>query len=171
MSILTNLIDARIDGAKPVILGKTISRPTLAVTDGTNETWCVDVDIGQKVIEPGTLDEVVAILRNVPLASNNRSLVYADVGSAVELRRATTGRLEVTGFAKSMPGHYNRYALTVSPPANGIPFITIGPAEPIGLTIRKLTLIELSTVGPGFGICPLGAYGVWRGDELLYIRA
>lgn len=118
MALLTNLIEAVQRDAKTQIYGKTVTRPTLSVTDGTNTTYACDVDIG--VVTPQGYDQSQnlyqtqingTVLHNVPLARGNADLIYADVGAPVTLQRDASGRYTITGFSKVMPGTNIRVAV------------------------------------------------------------
>lgn len=153
MSLLTYITQAEIRNAAKELDGKVLTRPALLVSDGLAMIYAVDVDIGQK--DP---------LRNVPIARGNRDLLYAEVGAAVRLRRTESGRYEVVGFSKEAPGTYIRL------PVHLATFV-LGPATDETLTGRPLTLGELATIGGGFGMCPFGAIGIFKGGVLQEIRA
>lgn len=153
MSILTHLTQAEIRSAAKELDGKVLTRPSLLVSDGLAMVYAVDVDIGQK--DP---------LRNVPIARANRELLYAEVGAAVRLRRTESGRYEVAGFSQEQPGTYIRIPVTLSG-------FVLGPVENVSLTGRPLTYEELQTIGAGYGFCPYGAIGIFKGDVLQEIRA
>lgn len=171
MSTLTYLMQAVVDGSKREIDGKTLTRPFLLIADANTQlTYGVDVDIGLKQVDPNTAEEVVTPLRNVPIASGSHEIVYADAGTAVRLRRSDSGRYEVVGFTKRMPGNYTRYGIQIAAPsADPIVWVIDEPIA-AGLSSRPLTFEELGTIGPGFGITPFGAYGLFRGDVLVEIR-
>lgn len=151
--LLTYLTQADIRDAAPELEGKTLTRPALLYTDGEGITYAVDVDIG--LADP---------LRNVPIASGNNQLVYADVGVAVALRRTASGQYQVTGFAKEMPGTFVRVPVSIAT-------LTLGAREDISLSSRPLTLAELASYAGGFGLCPFGAIAIFRGATLIRITA
>jgi hypothetical protein len=159
------------------LYGLVASRPALLVTDSKEVTYACDVDVGittpypngknQQVNAlfgvPGTrnyqIDDsltIGTILRNVIIANNNSALLYADVGNPVIVSRTGTGQWQVTGFAAEMPGTRTRIPVDLKAKS-------IGPGVSLGVSIRPLTLGELATLGGGFGICPLGASGVFIG--------
>lgn len=123
----------------------TIAGPFVQLqVDGANWLWAVDVDIGQP-----------EVLRNVPVASNNHELIYAQQGMAVALSKMGDGRWCVTGLAKSSRGlgHVMYVAFTED-------MATVVREEMTGHIIRPLTLGEMGTLGPAsFGILPFGARG------------
>lgn len=173
MSILSNLTDAQIRDARKELDGKVLSRPQLLVTDGISMMYACDVDIGITSIagydQSPDLIPIVngfaigSVLHNVPIAKGNRDVVYAEVGSAVRLRRTASGRYEIVGFSKEMPGSYIRVPVNLDT-------LTIGPIEDIGITARVLTLGELALYGGGFGVIPLGAVAIFRGSTFIGIR-
>lgn len=170
-TITTNLVQAVVDRNLRELDGRTLTRPVLRVSDGSaNLTWCVDVDINQKRVDPNTGDEVTAVLRNVAIASGDQSLLYADIGAAVRLRRTDGGRWEVSGFSKMAPGSYVRVPVTIGTPGADPVAITVGTPVDITLSSRALTYGELADHGGGYGSTPYGAVGIFRGDELLEVR-
>lgn len=168
MTTLTYLLEASVRDGQRTLEGKMLSRPRLAMTDGTNVTYAADVDIGQTGYDPVTAKQVVQPLRNVPIAQGVRELVYAEAGMAVTLTRSKSGRWEITGFAKRMPGKYVRVG--VRPPAFcfGLPDYELDPDDDVGLEARPLTYGELATYG-GYGTVPYGATGIFRGGVLIEI--
>lgn len=167
---LSYLVTAIVDDNVTELEGKTLGRPALLVSDGENLTYGVDVDIGRTQIDPNTADEVVTPLREVPIAAGNKELLYADVGAAVKLRRrAGSGRFEVIGFAKNIPGTYTRYAMTFGD-FSADPIVIAGDdGTDVGLSARRLTWGELGTLGV-YGVTAYGAIGVFRGETLVEIR-
>jgi hypothetical protein len=132
--------------------GKCLTRPALLITDGQSATYAVDVDLGND-----------QILKNVPIARANADLLYADAGNPVRLRRTDSGQWEVVGFSKEAPGEYYRFAVSLAD-------FSFGVVEDLSTTARPLTLEELMTVGPGFGLTPFGAVGIFRAGVLQEIR-
>lgn len=150
MSVLTYLTETQITDSDTQITGKVLSRPNRLATDGTAIVYVVDVDIGKGVI-----------LRNVPIARNNRELIFADAGNPVTLERSANGRYEIVGLSNEMPGTYTQFTVNLST-------FAFGPVVDLSLTSRPLTLEELSIYGT-FGLIPLGAVGVFQGGVLLEI--
>ncbi len=170
MSTLTYLTQAVLRDSKAELDGKILTRPALLVTDGLVVTYAVDVDIGlvdatgyDTTLDLLNVNITGSILRNVPLARGNDSLVYADVGNAVRLRRTTSGRYEVIGFSLQKPGTNIRIPVDLDD-------YSFGPIEDRTLTARAFTLGELQDYGGGFGVIPFGATGLFRGATLLEIR-
>jgi hypothetical protein len=170
MSALTWLTSAVLRDSKEELDGRVLTRPALLVTDGIAVIYAVDVDIG--VVNTTGYDQaqdlvnaaiVGTVLRNVPIARGNDALRYADVGAAVRLRRTASGRYEVVGFSMQMPGTNTRVPVNLRD-------LTFGQAQTYSLTARTLTLADLGVYGGGFGLCPLGAVGVFRGTTFIRIQ-
>ena len=169
--VVTGLVRAVVESSVREIDGKTLTRPTLLVADSTGVmTWCVDVDIGQKAIDTFTGDEVLAVLKNVAIASGDQSLLYADIGAAVRCRRTHSGRWEISGFSKELPGSYIRVPVTIGEPGADVIEYELGTPIDITLSSRVLAYDELADYGGGYGRIPYGAVGVFRGETLLEIR-
>jgi hypothetical protein len=167
--LVTYLIDAQQADSQIELDGKTLTRPTLTYTDGINSTYACDVDIG--ITNQQGNDQSAnllatgingSILHNVAIAKGNSDVLYADVGSAVRLRRTNSGRYEIIGFSKSMPGTYIRTPIDLTD-------LSFGVIEDITLTSRPLTFGELGTLGV-FGSTPFGAIALFRGTTLIRIK-
>jgi hypothetical protein len=178
MSILTDQTNALIQKQVKVMMGTIATAPALLVTDGVNQTWACDVNIGQfdstgtidqwkrnllgipgsynyNDYNPDNLDYVYGtILRNVPLARNNASLIYADIGTPVTITRDSNGRWIVDGFTQQQPGTYTMVPVDLS---TG----TLGPIQDLTTTYRPLTLGELGAAESTFGLMPLGSMGTF----------
>lgn len=188
MSVLIDLIrnnSTYVTGKKAypilttILTGRTLTTPALIYTDGINVTYGVDVDIGREAIidDNGTVGNLP--LYNVPISNGNRSLVYAQIGSAVTLQKTSMG-WEVVGFAKTYTGSFSitgielpLYCLRV-PTENlpGDPILhtpVIGETRQIGIEARKLTLGELADYGGGFGVICFGASATFIGGDLTAI--
>jgi hypothetical protein len=163
MSILTYLIDAEISDKNTQFDGKTLTRPTLMALDGQNRTYVCDVDVGKR--DP---------LRNVPIASADGAIRYADIGSAVRLVRSPTGKFEITGYSKRMPGTYTIMPVTIPKidfgpqlvygglaQAANVGQIVVGAPQQVGVTTRALTYDELASFG-GYGVMPYGAIALYK---------
>lgn len=134
-SIVTNYTQAVIDDDKTELTGRTTSRPNLLTFDeGLNETYVVNVDIGEG-------EE----LRDVAIATGNRELQYAEVSSPVELKKIA-GHWTVIGFSKVMPGTYKRIPVTVPSFDFGLPTYTTGTIVTESFLIRALSYGELGTL-------------------------
>ena len=170
MTVLTNLINAQIRDARDSLDGKVITRPALTVTDGLNTVYACSVDIGltnnQGSNQSANLLNVGAlgsILHNVPIAKGNMDVVYADVGAAVRLRRTSSGRYEIIGFSKEMPGTYIRVPVNLDN-------FTFGSIENLSITSRALTYGELVTFG-GYGFAAYGSVALYQGSTLIKLTS
>lgn len=163
MSVLTYLTEAVVRDSIVEIDGKTLNRPTLMMSDGYVTTYAVDVDIGQE--DP---------LRTVPIANGNLEITYADVGAAVRLRRSESGRFEVIGFSKRLPGTFYavpvtlptfefrpmvKYGHAVVPVSSG--GAILGTAEPLGWTSSVIPFGDFPLYN-GFGLTPFGAIATYK---------
>ena len=167
MTVTSNFVEAKIKDKRLELDGKVLSRPQLSVTDGTSLVYGCDVDIGITAISgydqsPLLVNANNTVLKNVPIARGNRDVVYAEVGSAVRLRRTSSGRFEIIGFSKEMPGTYKRYPVNLTT-------LAIGVVEDLTITALVIPLGDLYLFG-SFGTIPLGAIAIYRGSTLLEIR-
>jgi len=114
-------------------------------------TWACDVDIGEE-----------DVLRGVPIATNNKDILYADIGKPVALTKmSTSGRYAITGLAKKIYGTTHIIYVTFEEDIG-----RITGEELTGFNIRPLTYEELYTYG-GYGVVPYGCYGRFRADGTL----
>jgi hypothetical protein len=101
------------------------------------------------------------VIRCVPVAANNRELIYAEQGRAVTLSRLNNGKWVITGLAKSLNStvHYIYMSFTDDT-------YTILGKSLRGFIIRPLTYGELGTLvpPPGYGTLPYGVQGKFRAD-------
>lgn len=189
--LLTYIVDAQIRDVTQLIYGVTVSRPTLAKTDGSALTYAVDVKIsaddqnGIAFYDPddpddpnkkrprGNLPDPVIdrahserILRAVPIAVGNRDLIYAEAGSPVTMSRGAGGKFEVTGFSKKLPGRRVIIPVDLSTAMSGVP-------QDVGLSVHLLTLGDLADprFGNGFGSVPFGAYALMQGNDVIEVRS
>ena len=116
---------------------------------------------------------VGTILRNVPIAINNRSAGYVRyVQAPVELSKSETGGLEITGLSKRGPAIVAR-KVAISP-ASGV--VIPGSEQNVGVQIWPIEYGDLgedSEAAPdetgldplnGYGTKPYGAFGLYDGD-------
>jgi len=151
MNIL-QVIEDSIALMKGEMEGKALTRPALYYGDGIGTTYAIDVVIFGNLY-----------LKNVPIAVAAKEVHYADVNSAVTLRRnEAIGKLEVVGFAKSVPGTFRRFSVDTTTYANGT-------LIDYGYVTRAFTYYELQLYGGGYGIIPYGSYGVFQGTTLIRI--
>jgi hypothetical protein len=172
--VLTDLTTAVIRASVKTLNGQVASTPALTIGDGKNQLYACDVNVGIMSAN-GRIDQSVkdlygipgrrgytanssltvgTILRNVPLAPNNGSLRYAQVGNAVTVTRTTSGQWQVSGFSVELPGTRVRYAVNLTT-------LTLGPVQDLTVNAQLLTLEQLSQYGGGFGVCPFGASGIF----------
>ncbi|RJR37193.1 MAG: hypothetical protein C4567_13140 [Deltaproteobacteria bacterium] len=113
--------------------------------DGKSWMWACDVDIGEE-----------EVLRNVPVACNNREIIYAEQGKSVALRRMNNGKLCIAGLAKTSRGLGHVIYVKFEEDTYQI----VGSAW-TGKIVRPLTYGELGSLGPagGYGALPYGAQG------------
>jgi len=124
--------------------------------DGESWMWACDVDIG----EP-------EVLRNVPVACNNREIIYAEQGKAVALRRMNHGRWCIAGLAKTSRGLGHVIYLSYTED-----MVRVVGEDWTGKIVRPFTYGELGTLGPGtgYGALPYGVQGRFTpGGALLEI--
>lgn len=167
----TYIAEAVVDSSIKEVDGKTLTRPSLLVSDANSVMlYAVDVDIGQTRVNPANGEEEAAILKNVVIANGDHSVLYADIGAAVRVRRSSSGRWEVFGYSQRQPGTYVRLPIILGPPGAGPIPVTEYPATDISLTVRQLAYDELVDFG-GYGVVPYGSYVVFRGETLVEIRS
>lgn len=83
-----------------------LTRPQLSSSGGSAMTYTADVRVEtQGVTKDGQGVRVPMQLKNVPIASGNRLLIYADIGQPVTLSRNPGGRYEIIGMYKRSVGH------------------------------------------------------------------
>jgi hypothetical protein len=136
---IKKIVDLSIYQAQGELIGTTVSPPYQLYDDSQGWVWAVDVDIGQP-----------EVLRSVPIAANNRDLIYADQGKAVALRKEN-GRWVVVGLSKTSIGTQHILYVCFE---DDIP--TIVDEDTLGYTVRTLNYGELATYG-GYGVVPYGA--------------
>lgn len=115
-----------------------------------NWTWACDVDIGQE-----------EVLRNVPVATNNRDILYATQGMPVTLARQGNNRLAITGLSKKVMGTMTIIEVTFDDDT-----IVVSEPTEYGYHIRPLTYEELMIYGE-YGVIPYGAKGRFNADGTL----
>lgn len=176
MSTLSYLIQAKIDNSVRELDGQVMTPPQQLITDGRNSTYACNVNIG--VVDMAGFDQnnyltevysfenqnvLANILYNVPIANGANDLIYADVGSAVRLRKSPSGSFEIVGFSKQMPGKNVRMAVDLEA-------MSFGVIEDLTYTSRRLTLGELKDYGGGFGYIPLGATALFLGSTFIRVN-
>ena len=141
---IRKIIDWAIAQADGQLIGTVASPFYQLYSDGDTWQWACDVDIGQP-----------EVIRSVPVASNNREIVYAEQGKAVALQKMGSGKWCIVGLAKTCRGL--GHVMYVSFEED---LARITRDEFTGHIIRPLTYGELGTlVGGGYGALPYGAQG------------
>ncbi len=148
-----------IETTTQVVNGTTITTTTTTVTNPPAAP-IVNTVVTKDATTSGGTGSV--ILRDVPIARNNRELVFADAGAAVTLTRTANGRYMVTGLSNELPGTYTVFTVDLGT-------FAFGPVVDLSLSARPLTLGELSTFGT-FGVIPLGVTGLFKGGVLQEIN-
>jgi len=139
---LRKVIDYQIVKAEGDLVGRIASPWYLLYDVLGNSQWSCDVDIGQ-----------AEVLRNVPLALNNREILYAEVGKPVALRRLGNGRFEVVGLSKHVLSDTHIIYVTFQDSVGEV----VG-GEWRRYSVRLLTYAELDLYG-GYGFVAYGTYG------------
>jgi len=148
------LFDERVKAREGKIIGETLSKFKLVPFDNAATLMHVaDIKISNTIVSA------------VPLSTNNRELLYAAIGTPVEMTRSPSGRLEVTGLSKR--GFNNVYCYTLDIPvltldcsqsASAFTPATLTSLTTLGFSRRGTTLGELATATDGgFGETPFGA--------------
>lgn len=149
------IIDTMLANSQDAMTGL-VASPFYQVYDPEgNWTWACDVDIGQDMPVVDATGRVVktTVLQGVPVASNNREIIYAQEGKGVALARSASGAWTITGLAKirNSDRHYIYVSFTDD-------IVSIVRDEVKGLRVRRLTYGELADYG-GYGLLPYGCYG------------
>ena len=147
---IRKIIDWAIEDSRGQMVGN-IASPFYEYYDGTgNWVWACDVDLGDE-----------EVLRCVPVASNNREIIYAEQGRSVTISRLNDGKWVINGLAKSTKSTVHYIYLSF-----GEDTYQILRKELRGYYIRPLTYGELGTlVAPyGYGVLPYGIYGRFKAD-------
>ena len=143
---IREIIDWAIEDSRSQITG-TIASEFYQYSDyAGNWVWACDVDLG------GDL----GVLRCVPVAANNRELIYAEQGRSVTLSRLNNGKWAITGLSKSLNSTTHYIYMTFEDDTYRILRRRLS-----GFIFRPLTYGELGTlVAPyGYGVLSYGAQG------------
>jgi hypothetical protein len=132
------------------LIGRIASPFYQLYTDQQRWVWACDVDIGE--------DE---LLRNVPVATNNKDILYADIGKPVALKKVGPGKYQIIGLAKTAKSTTHIIYLSAGELLGQI----VGE-ELHGYSIRPLTYEELDAYG-GYGVVPYGAHGRFDAQDNL----
>lgn len=111
-------------------------------------TWACDVDTDG--------GDEGSVLRCVPVAANNRDVIYAQQGKGVTLSRMGNGKWAITGLSKTLHSTVHWTYVTFKDDV-----FTIASTRMVGDVRRPLTYGELgSLVEPlGYGTLPYGIQG------------
>jgi hypothetical protein len=123
----------------------TIASPFFQLYDDAEGwVWACDVDIGQP-----------EVLRSVPVASNNREIIYAEEGKSVALKKMNQGRWVIAGLAKTVRSTTHIIYVSFEEDLASIVGHTL-----TGYLVRPFTYGELGALSPGgYGSLPYGARG------------
>jgi hypothetical protein len=147
---LRKIIDWSIQDAKSSLTGNIASDFYESYDANGNWVWACDVDIGEE-----------EVLTCVPVASNNREIIYSEQGKAVNLTKLGSGSYQITGLSKVQNSTTHYIYLTFTDDT-----YEITRDELKGYVYRILTYGELGTlVSPyGYGVLPYGARGKFKAD-------
>lgn len=162
---------AMISAKTPVLTGVLLTRPLLSSSNGVDVTYYANVKLNSPHVnfipvdgstQEGTA-EVLNELKNVPIASDDRLLIYADVGQPVTLARLAGGRIEIIGLSKNQPGFF-REVLLVDLCSDTIVSITDATtnSNPIPYGYQEST--------GGYGTSAYGLTGIYLGGTLQGVR-
>lgn len=143
---IRKIIDWAIADQKSEMTG-TIVSPFYEYQDYTgNWVWACDVDLG------GGQE----VLRCVPVAANNRDVIYAQQGKGVSLSRMGSGKWAITGLSKTLNSTVHWTFVTFEDDV-----FNIASTKMVGDVRRPLTYGELGAlVAPyGYGVLPYGTQG------------
>jgi hypothetical protein len=142
MGGLTNIIEVNQAKGKE-ITGLVASEFYQLYDDAQQWVWACDVDIGKE-----------NVLRKVPVATNNRDVLYAEIGKAVTLKRLGKAKYAITGLAKNSIST-KKYTFVRFEED----LWEITGTETVGYTYRRLTYDELGSIPGKYGIFPYTALG------------
>ena len=152
--LLRRLFDERDAARKTELHGETVSRFVINPFDPAGTLMhTADVRISGSIVSA------------VPLAANNRDMIYANPGTAVTMSRSASGRLEITGLSKRGFGNIYTYDITIpiltplnSNTGSALSGGAVVSASVSGFLISICTLGELqSATSGGFGTTPFEA--------------
>ena len=150
---IRKIIDWAIQDQKSEMKGN-IASPFYQYQDAAGSwVWACDVDLGG--------GEENSVLRSVPVASNNRDVVYAEQGKGVSLSRMGSGKWAITGLSKTLN---STVRMTVVSFEDDV--FQISSSRMVGNIIRPLSYGELGTlIAPyGYGVLPYGMQGKFDPD-------
>jgi hypothetical protein len=146
MKPINKIIDQRIEMSKTDAIGVIDSDFSQRSDQNSGDTWTWACDV--------KLQGEDTVLKGVPIATNNRDVLYAEFGKAVELRQ-TNGKWSIVGLSKTVFGdtHISKYTFTED--------VAVYISEDwSGHTTRKLTYGEIGEITvTGYGFLPYGIMG------------
>ena len=144
---IRKIIDWAIQDQKSETKGTIVSEFYECHDDANGWGWACDVDLG---------GEAENVLRAVPVASNNRDVIYAEQGKSVSLTRMGSGKWSITGLSKTQNSTVHWVFVAFSDD-----LFTITGTLLRGNINRPLTYGELGTsIAPyGYGTLPYGIQG------------
>jgi hypothetical protein len=144
---LRKIIDWAIEDQKSELKGN-IASPFYQYQDYAGSwVWACDVDLG------GGGDNV---LRSVPVAANNREVIYAEQGKGVSLSRMGKGKWAITGLSKTLNSTVHMIFVSFVDDIG-----QISGRRLAGNIIRPLSYGEMGElIAPfGYGVLPYGLQG------------
>jgi hypothetical protein len=122
----------------------TIASPFYEMFDTSSQwTYACDVDIGTE-----------EVLRNVPVANNNRDIIYAQEGMPVALKKMGNNKYAIVGLSKKVIGDLHILYMEFTDD-----FGSIVNTVTIANVYRPLTYEEIGQYYGGYGAIPYGARG------------
>jgi hypothetical protein len=138
------VISADIYKAQGTIQGKIVSGIKEIYDDAQGMVFCADVDIGQP-----------EVLKNVPIAVQNRDIFYSEQNKSVVLTKVNDQKWVISGISKMDLGRTHYIYMTFQDEV----FQVTGDACD-GYEFRPLTFGELGDLATtGFGELPFGVQG------------
>ena len=147
-----------------VVINGTTTTPTTTVITNPPSAPITTVTVTKDAAT--TADNQSTILRDVPIARNNRELVFADAGAAVTPRRSANGRYRDHQDSRMSSPARTPFLRSTSEISHSVRS-SISPT----LAARPLTLGELATFSGSFGVTPPGAIGLFKGGVLQEISS
>lgn len=160
-----DLISAVLKSSEGTITGKVASDFYELHDASGGYAWGCDVDIGQPMTyaDAAGREQTTTVLRNVPIAMNNREIFYAQVGWPVLLRKMSNLKYAIVGLGKSIKLTTD---VTYVSFTDGVSIVS---RETLGYYYRRLTLGELGTI-EDFGDLPFGAIGIFNAADDSFVR-
>lgn len=150
-----------IDKSSDTMTGSVASDIYKLYDESTGWVWACDVDTGQEMT---TTDEsgnaiTTTVMQNVPIATNNVDIFYAQTGWPVTLKRMTSNKWAIVGLAKSKANTTIFVYVSFD-----LEYGTIVNRETKGTYIRPLTYDEIMLYGE-YGATPYGVKGKFKASD------